>query len=159
VNGARCSRKYGHHPIDATGQREQSGVTDHGKPEENVPLGFNLYCSVSPDEMQAFQRVVGAARELCVVSVSDDGRDGGAASGIRSELRDRATTELAEALSVLDAVRTRRTGSDGAGSLAPWLDEYLRRSERRSRTTGWRPADFEPPGPLASPTSGQRDAA
>jgi hypothetical protein len=126
-----------------------------------VPLGFNLYCSVSPDEMEALQRVVGAARELCVVSPSDDRGDGAAASGIRLGPRDLAITELAEALSVLDAVRTQRNRSDGrsAGTVAPWLDEYLRRSESRSRNTGWRPAELEPTRSLASSNEWAQDAA
>jgi hypothetical protein len=80
-----------------------------------VPLDFNLYCSVSPDEMRALERVVSAARELGVASASDDG----------------SKTELAHALSVLDAVRTRRNGHNGrrAGTLVPWLHDYLRRFE------------------------------
>jgi hypothetical protein len=124
-----------------------------------VPLGFNLYCSVSPEEMQALQRVVGAARELCLVSASDDPGDGAAASGIRSDSQDLATADLAEALSVLDAVRTRRNGSDGrrVGTLAPWLYEYLRGSERRN--TAWRPVDFKQTPSLASANERSQEAA
>ena len=124
-----------------------------------MPLGFNLYCSVSPEEMQALQRVVRAARELCLVSASDDPGDGAAASGIRSDSQDPATAELAEALSVLDAVRTRRNRRDGrgAGTLAPWLHEYLRRAERRN--TAWRPVEFEQTPGLASANERAQEAA
>jgi hypothetical protein len=127
------------------------------KPEENVPLGFNLYCSVSPDEMQALQRVVGAARELCVLSPSDDG-DGAALSEAQLRPRDLAVSELAEALSVLDAVRTRRNGSDArsGGTLAPWLHEYLRRSERGN--TAWKPVELEQT-PSLSATERSQEAA
>lgn len=78
-----------------------------------MPLGFNLYCSVSPDEMQALQRVVDAARELCLVS--SDPRDAAGACGLRPDLRNLPTTDLAVALSVLDGVRMRRNRSDGRG--------------------------------------------
>ena len=124
-----------------------------------MPLGFNLYYSVSHDEMRALQRVVGAARELCLVSASDVPGDGAAASGFRSDSQDLATTDLAEALSVLDTVRTRRNGSDSrrVGTAAPWLHEYLRRSERRS--TAWRPVEFDQTPGLASANERAQEAA
>ena len=122
-----------------------------------MPLGFNLYCSVSPDEMQALQRVVGAARELCVLSPLNDG-DGAAVSEAQLRPRDLAVSELAEALSVLDAVRTRRNGSDtrSGGTLAPWLHEYLRRSERGN--TAWKPVELEQT-PSLSATERSQEAA
>ena len=114
-----------------------------------MALGFNLYYSVLPDEMRALERVVAAAR-ACVVSASDDPGDG-AASAIRSDSQDFATTELAKALSVLDAARTRPNRSDRRpdGTLVPWLHDYLRRSERRR--TAWTPGELDQtPGPAST---------
>jgi hypothetical protein len=107
-----------------------------------VPLDFNLYCSVSPDEMRALQRVVGAARELCV---------GFAPNGAHAELR--------ESLSDLDTVRRRRTKrlDRPSGTLAPWLHAYLHPSP--GRTSGWTPGEVEPMPGLASPSARARSVA
>ena len=123
-----------------------------------MALGFNLYYSVPPDEMRALERVVAAAR-ACVVSASDEPGDGAAASAIRSDSQDLATTELEDALSVLDALRMRRKGDHGPrpGTLAPWLYEYLRRSERRR--TAWTPGEFEQTPGLASTNEPLQEAA
>ena len=97
-----------------------------------MPLDFNLYYAVSPDEMRARQRVVGAARELCVGFASD---------GAHAELR--------ESLSDLDIIRTRRTKrlDRPGGTLAPWLHEYLHPST--GRTSGWTLGEVEPMPDLA----------
>ncbi len=107
-----------------------------------MPLDFNRYCSVSPEEMRALQRVVRAARGLCSVSASDDGDPAAARRGFRTQLLSRTEAELADSLSVLDSVRKRQNGGNHhTATPAPWLHEYLRRLEGGS--TVWRPVVFE----------------
>ena len=124
-----------------------------------MSLDFDLYCSVSRDEVRALRRVADAARELSVLSVSEREDDGAAGSGIRSESLDLARTELADALSALDAIRESRNGHNGvdAGTLIPWLHEYLRGPGSRNR--GWRPAEFEQTKDLASANERKQDIA
>jgi hypothetical protein len=116
---------------------------DHAKTGEgDVALDFNRYCSVSLEEMRALQRVVGAARELCGVSASDDADRAAARPGVRTGLLSRAEAELADSLSALDSVQTGQNGrNQHAATLAPWLHDYLRRLEGGS--TVWRPVVFE----------------
>ena len=115
-----------------------------------MPLDFDLYCSVSPDEMRALQRVVGAARELCVGFASNGAGDAPAGQGVHGLSRSRAEAELAESLLDLDAVRTHRNSrlDRPAGTLAPWLHEYLHCSAGRS--SAWMPGEVEPRTGVAS---------
>jgi hypothetical protein len=107
-----------------------------------VPLDFNLYCSVSPEEMRALQRVVSVAREL---------RVGFAPNGAHAELR--------KSLSDVDTVRPRRTKrlDRPGGTLAPWLHEYLH--PPLGRTSAGTPGDVEPMPRLASPRARARSVA
>lgn len=107
-----------------------------------MPLDFNLYRSVSAEEMRALQRVIGAARELS---------DGFAPNWARAELR--------ESLSDLDTVRRRRTKrlDRPGGTLAPWLHEYLHPST--GRTPVWTPGEVAPMPRLASPRERARSVA
>lgn len=90
--------------------------------ETKVALSFNLYHSVSSDEMEALQRVVAAARAL-------DGARGSEGSSQTTRRHEngidrRSLAELARSLAALDAVRAQRHRRQ-SGTVAPWLREYL----------------------------------
>jgi hypothetical protein len=106
-----------------------------------VPLDFTLYRSVSPEEMDALQRVVAAARELDRIPVNDSAGQTDAHDRNGAESRENARHELSRSLAALHAARTRRKDGE-AGGLAPWLHGYLHRPN--GRMSAWRPGEPEP---------------
>jgi len=117
--------------------------------ETKVALDFNLYHSVSPEEMEAFERVVAAARKLHGGRRSDGSNQprGYPENGIDR----RSLAEVGRSLAALDAARARRNRRQ-AGTVAPWLAEYLHPSNGRG--SGWRPGELEPAASLAEATDG-----
>jgi hypothetical protein len=115
-----------------------------------VALDFNLYHSVSLEEMEAFERVVAAARKL------HGGRTPDGSNQPRgypeNSIDRRSLAELGRSLAALDAARARRNRRQ-AETVAPWLAEYLHPSNGRS--SGWRPGEPEPAASLAEATDGE----
>jgi hypothetical protein len=118
----------------------------------NVALDFDLYYSVSPEEMEALERVVDAARELARPPTTDGAGQTTGRGGNGSGSRSLAQPDLTRSLAALDAVRAHRNSRNGrrAGTLAPWLHEYLRRSSGRGFS--WRPGEPERGPRLVSAT-------
>ncbi len=105
-----------------------------------MALDFDRYYSVSPEEMEALQEVVAAARELAGTPTSDDSGNAMGHHENGTGPRSRAGLKLTPALAALDAVLTSRNVRR-ARTVAPWLHEYLWGSTGGS--SAWRPGELE----------------